>query len=444
MTPLNMRFRLWLGALPTPRLLLLGYLLYMLAGWALLSIPVMQETAVSALDALFTAVSAVSTTGLVTVDPGGSFSLGGEIVILALIQLGGIGYMTAGSILALALRRRLSLAQHHALVGGFGLPTDFRLKRFIAELAVFTLAAEAAGAALLWPMFASAGVANAGWSAVFHSVSAFCTAGFSLFPNSLENFRDDVGVNLVVGVLSYLGAIGFLVFADLWDTATLRRRALGYSTRVVLVATPLLSILGAVLIYCVEPGVASLTGGERALAAFFQSMTAVTTVGFNTVPIGALSQAAVVLMYVLMMFGASPAGTGGGLKSTTMATLVGLLVSTLRGRSDVRLLGRMIGPDRIQIAAASVTFYILALFVAVFALLLTQQADLEVLAFEAVSALGTVGLSMGVTGSLTATGKIVIILLMFMGRVGVLTFGLALVASQTRGARRADLDEIAF
>ncbi|MEZ5937850.1 MAG: potassium transporter TrkG [Hyphomonadaceae bacterium] len=444
MSKISKRLRLWLGRLSTPRLLFLGYFTYMALGWCVLASPLVHEQAVSMLDALFIAVSAVSTTGLVTVDPGSSFNLAGEIVILVLIQLGGIGYMTAGSILALALRRRLSLAQHHALVGGFGLPDGFSIKRFLAELTVFTLAAEALGAAALWWSFAHAGIDNAPWLAIFHSVSAFCTAGFSLFPNSLENFRGDTGVNLTVAALSYLGAIGFLVFADIWDTTTGKRNAIGFSTRVVLIATPLLSIVGAIAIFFVEPSVRLFPFGERAMAAFFQSMTAVTTVGFNTVPIGPLAAVTVLAMYVLMMFGASPAGTGGGLKSTTLATLVGLLGSTLRGRSDVRLFGRMIAPERIQLASAAVTFYVLALFASVFTLLLTQESRLDVVVFEAVSALGTVGLSMGATSDLTATGKVVIILLMFMGRVGVLTFGLALVAGRPSGGRRADLDEIAY
>ena len=437
--------RFWLGTLSTPRLLLLGYGVYMLAGWALLALPLAQSEPVRLIDSLFIAVSAVSTTGLVSIDPGGSFNLFGEIVLLALIQAGGLGYMTLGSIAALALKRRLSLAQQHAALGAFGLPADFDLRRFLKEIGAFVLCVEAVGAVLLWILFARAGVENALWNGIFHSVSAFCTAGFSLFANSLEDFRGDVGVNLVVAALAYLGAIGFLVFADIWENVRGRRRALGFVSRVILVTTVAFSAFGALLLAVFEPTIASLPAGERALAAFFQAMTATTTVGFNTLPMGPLAVGSVMILYLLMMFGASPAGTGGGLKSTTLATLFALVVATLKGQTRVQLLGHTVPPDRIQLAAASISFYVLVLFVAVFALAGFEKAPLEALAFEAISAIGTVGLSTGVTGGLSDPGKATIIALMFMGRVGVLTFGLALAANVRRGpGERAGPDDLIY
>ncbi|MFW2343040.1 TrkH family potassium uptake protein [Brevundimonas sp.] len=437
--------RLWLGTLSTPRLLLLGYGAYMLAGWLLLALPIAHSEPVRLIDSLFIAVSAVSTTGLVSIDPGGSFNLFGEIVILALIQAGGLGYMTLGSIAALALKRRLSLAQQHAAIGAFGLPVDFDLRRFLREIGGFVLCVEAVGAVILWILFARAGVENALWAGIFHSVSAFCTAGFSLFANSLEDFRADTAVNLVVALLAYLGAIGFLVFADIWENLRGRRQALGFVSRVILVTTLAFSAFGTLLLYVFEPTIAALSGGERALAAFFQAMTATTTVGFNTVPMGPLAVGSVMVMYLLMMFGASPAGTGGGLKSTTLATLVALVVATLRGQTRVRVLGHAVPPDRIQLAAASISFYVLVLFVAVFGLAWVEAAPLEALAFEAISAIGTVGLSTGVTGGLTDPGKATIIALMFMGRVGVLTFGLALAANVRRGpGERARPDDLIY
>lgn len=437
--------RFWLGTLSTPRLLLLGYGAYMLAGWALLALPLAHSEPVRLIDSLFIAVSAVSTTGLVSIDPGSSFNLFGEIVILALIQAGGLGYMTLGSIAALALKRRLSLAQQHAALGAFGLPADFDLRRFLREIGGFVLCVEAVGAILLWILFARAGVENPLWNGIFHSVSAFCTAGFSLFANSLEDFRADTAVNLVVAVLACLGAIGFLVFADVWENIRGRRQALGFVSRVILVTTLAFSAFGTLLLYFVEPTIAALSGGERLLAAFFQAMTATTTVGFNTVPMGPLAVGSVMILYLLMMFGASPAGTGGGLKSTTLATLVALVVATLRGQTRVRVLGHAVPSDRIQLAAASISFYVLVLFVAVFGLAWFEDAPLEALAFEAISAIGTVGLSTGVTGGLTDFGKATIIALMFMGRVGVLTFGLALAANVRRGpGERAGPDDLIY
>lgn len=440
MTTLYKRFRLWLGGLPTPRLLLVGYLFYMLVGWGLLGLPWLQSADLATIDSLFIAVSAVSTTGLVTVDPGSSFNLGGEIVILILIQLGGLGYMTVGSIIAVALRHRLTLAQSHAVIGGFSLPEGFNARRFVVELAAFTLIVELVGAILLWIQFAAAGVDASFWTALFHSVSAFCTAGFSLFPDSLERFRDHAGINFTVATLAYLGAIGFLVFADLWDNFTRRRKGLAFSTRVILVTTLAFSVFGTILLMVFEPNIASLPPGERALTAFFQTMTAATTVGFNTIPIGSLAPATLLLVYLLMIFGASPAGTGGGLKSTSLATMIGLIASTLRGRREVRVLGHTLSPERVQIASASVMFYLLTLLAAIFVLLQVETEPFEVLAFEAISALGTVGLSAGATGSLETSGKLVIIVLMFIGRVGILSFGLAIISRNAAGRRPVESD----
>lgn len=444
MTTFLKRFRLWLGGLPTPRLLLVGYLTYMLVGWALLSLPWLQSTTLSLIDTLFIAASAVSTTGLVTVDPGQSFNLGGELVILILIQLGGLGYMTVGSIIAVTLRQRLSLAQSHALIGGFNLPVGFNLRRFVVELAAFTFAAELIGALILWIQFAGAGVERPIWNAIFHSVSAFCTAGFSLFPDSLERFRADVGVNFTIAALAYLGAIGFLVFSDLWENLTRQRKGLAFSTRVILVTTFAFSVFGTVLLMIFEPGIAALPADERTLAAFFQAMTSTTTVGFNTIPISALAPATILLAYLLMMFGASPAGTGGGLKSTTLATMLGLIICTLRGSREVNLFGHPLPSERIQIASATVMFYLLTLLVSIFILLLLETAPFQVLAFEAISALGTVGLSAGATGVLGTSGKLVIIALMFIGRVGILSFGLAIISRGRNGARRLDDSELTY
>jgi trk system potassium uptake protein TrkH len=174
-----------------------------------------------------------------------------------------------------------------------------------------------------------------------------------------------------------------------------------------------------------EPSIQALPNWERLLASFFQVMTAGTTVGFNTIPIGALSASIIMFLYMLMIFGASPSGTGGGLKSTTLAALIGLMRSVLKGRDKIRYQKREISADRLQLATAAFTFYMGVLFLAMILLLSTEEAALEIILFEAISALGTVGLSMGLTGDLTNLGKLIIIVLMFMGRVGILTFGIA-------------------
>lgn len=424
------------------QLLLAGYLFYMFAGWGLLSLPIAQATPVSALDNLFIASSAVSTTGLVSVDPGSSYSPFGQVVILLLIQLGGIGYMTFGSFLVLSLSHRWTRFRETVTRAAFPLPSDFDAAQFIRRVVYFTLCVETLGALLLWPMFASAGVNNPLWAAVFHSVSAFCTAGFSLFPNSFEDFTGHAGIVLTISVLSYLGAIGFIVMTTVYDRLTRKRDSLGFTSTVILSITAKFAVIGTLVLFVVEPSIASLDPAERLLAAFFQVMTASTTVGFNTVPIGDLGFAVLMIMFVLMIFGASPSGTGGGLKSTTLAALVGLMRSVLKRREKITYMGREISEDRVHQAAVGFAFYFLVLGIALFLLFLTEAgAPFEHVAFEAISALGTVGLSMGLTGDLTALGKVLVILLMLIGRVGILTFGLAIVARDRKSddARDSEL-----
>jgi trk system potassium uptake protein TrkH len=432
-------FRLaWLRADPS-RLLLFGYVSYMLAGW---SLPAAQAQPLAAIDALFIAASAVSTSGLVTVDPGASFTPVGEALLLLLFQAGGVGYMTLSSVAVLAIERRLSPARSRVLEASFSVPSDTRPGAFVVGVVVYTLLCEAAGALALWPMFAAAGVENPLWSAVFHAVSAFCTAGFSLNATGLEAFRDHAGVNIVISALSLAGGLGFLVALDLWRNLTGSRRALAFTTRVILRVTAAFLIGGTVLLMVVEPSFAALEAQDRLKAAFFQTMSATTTVGFNTTPIGALSDASVLLLLALMLFGASPSGTGGGLKSTSFAALVGLVRATLRRRDEITFAGRAIAPERVRIAAASLAYTLGLLLVASFLLALAQpDMPLKALLFEAVSAAGTVGLSLGVTGALGEIGKLIVIVLMIAGRVGVLSFGMAFVGRETRAedARDADL-----
>ena len=259
----------------------------------LLSLPPAQAVAgVSALDHLFIATSAVSTTGLATVSPPGTYSLFGELVILLLIQIGGIGYMTLGSFIVLSRGRKLTQSRQRMLASDFAMPKTFALDEFVKGVIVFTVVAEVVGAALLWALFANAGVPNAAYQAVFHSVSAFCTAGFSLFDTSLEAFAGNVGVNAVVSALALLGAVGFIVAVDAWRVAMGRQKHLTFTSRIILRLTLLLVVGGTALLFLTEQGALTDEPAQRLLQSFFQAMTAMSTVGFNTVPIGAFSQGA--------------------------------------------------------------------------------------------------------------------------------------------------------
>ncbi|MGR3467159.1 MAG: TrkH family potassium uptake protein [Shimia sp.] len=409
------------------KVLLIGYVSYILLGWVLLNIPLMQQVPVGALDALFIATSAVSTTGLVTVDPGGSFTFAGELVILLLIQAGGLGYMTIGSFTVLSLQHRISNVREKTARAAFNLPEEISAPLFLRSVILFTLIVQSIGAVALYFLFRAEGVDNAVWSAIFHAISAFCTAGFSLNATSLEAFRDNAGVTLVVGALSIMGAMGFLIVVDGWRMIVGRARHLGFYSKVILRVTFWFILGGTVFFFVAEPTIRELPASERLLASFFQIMTATTTVGFNTHPIGALSLGVLLVLIFLMVFGASPAGTGGGLKSTTFAVLLGLVKSTLKGRDTVRLSKRRIPDDKLHVATAALSYYLGLLLVALVLLSLTEPGQtLDLLLFEAASAMGTVGLSMGITGDLSELGKVIVIILMTAGRVGILSFGIAL------------------
>lgn len=409
------------------RLVTLGYATYMLLGWALLCLPFAVVRDVPSLDNLFISVSAVSTTGLATVDPGASYSVFGQAVILLLIQLGGVGYMTLGSFVVLARKRPLSSLRQEISKSTFSLPQGLQIEDLIRHVVLFTIAIEIAGALLLYAVFVRAGVEGAAWQAIFHSVSAFCTAGFSLFPDNLERFRGDFYVNAIVAALSYLGAVGFIVIADLWGVICRWKESVTLTTKIILHVTLWLTVAGTLLVFLAEPSLAALDPAERLQAAFFQAMSAMTTVGFDTHAIGSMAHGPLFVLLILMICGASPSGTGGGIKSTSVSALAGLVGSTIRGEEVVRFRGRPIPEHRVRAATANFVLYLVLLAAGVLLLTLTEKQPFLDLAFECASAIGTVGLSMGITASLSVLGKVVVVLLMFLGRVGPLLASSALL-----------------
>ncbi len=408
------------------KIVAIGYLLYILMGWVVLNLPFMSDKGISALDHLFTATSALSTTGLTTVDVCSQYSLIGQMVILILIQIGGIGYMTFGSFVILSRSSEISTKRAEIGKTVFTLPESYRIDKFLRSVIGFTFIIEALGAIALYVIFDSAGTATPLWQAIFHSVSAFCTAGFSLLSNSFVDFADNFWLNLVIGSLSYLGAIGFIVCVDYWRKIRGKVTEVTLTSKIIIWSTVWLSIIGTLFILAFEPSLSGLPAEGKIMRAFFQTMTAITTVGFNTIDTGALSNATLLLVIMLMVIGASPSGTGGGLKSTTFSALFGIMKNALQGRHEVSFWGKKVPVVRLWSAVASMTFYTSALITGTYLLELTQTSDFAGNLFEAASALGTVGLSTGITGGLTALGKIIIILMMYCGRLGPITFGMAL------------------
>lgn len=410
--------------------LIRGYLLLTAAGFAVLSIPWFQTLSTPLIDNLFIAASAISTTGLVSVSVSDHYNFFGEFAVMALIQIGGLGYMTFGSLVLLIRRRPLSKFQEKLIRNDFGLPHSFHAADFIKMVLTFSLLVEALGAAGLYVAFKNQGISEPLWAAVFHSVSAFCTAGFSLFNNSFEGFRDHLAVNLIITALSFLGAVGFIVVVDLWNSWRDPKKELTLTSKIILGFSVLTIASGWGLLLVNEPTFQGAFAGKW-MPALFQSMTAMTTVGFNTVPIAELSHGSQYLLTILMIIGASPAGTGGGIKSTTVVAVLAETFATLRGKRVVTFFGRVIPDYRLQQASASFNFYILLLTAGIYGLTMTEgKTFIFDLIFEATSAIGTVGLSTGITGSLSFLGKWIVIALMMLGRIGPLSMGLAIFYSR--------------
>jgi trk system potassium uptake protein TrkH len=408
-------------------LILLGFSLLILTGAMFLSLPfsVAPGNVIRFIDALFTATSAVCVTGLIVVDTGTFFSVWGQIVILVLIQFGGLGYMTVATLLALALRRRIEYRDRLAIRDSFSLDVPGGAVRFVLDVLRYVLFVEGTGALLLFTAFVQHfPTQRALFAAIFHAVSAFCNAGFSVFSTNLEKFVLNPLVNLTVIGLIVTGGIGFAVIREIIE----HRHISTLHARVVLRTTLSLIFLGTLVILLLEyqnpKTLGPLPGWGKVMAALFQAVTP-RTAGFNTVPTSSLYPASALFVMFLMFVGASPGGTGGGVKTTTLALLLALVRSVLKGQEDVSLLHRRVA--RVVVRRSLVIFFLALglVFFSSFALFATQKGDPLNFAFEAVSAFGTVGLSRGVTPSLSDFGKVVIIVTMFLGRVGIFT---ALVA----------------
>jgi trk system potassium uptake protein TrkH len=422
-------------------------------GTVLLSLPVAQAgEPVSLLDALFTSTSAVCVTGLTVVDTGTRFSPFGQAVVLALIQVGGLGLMTFAVFVGVLLGRKVAFTDRMVIQDSMHHTPKAGVRRLVRYVLTFTLAVEAAGAAFLWLRFRGQfPPGEAVWQSVFHSVSAFCNAGFGLLPDNLARYRGDLLVNLAITGLIVVGGLGFLVNMELWDGTRARlrgRRAplLSLHAKLALLVTAALLAVGTAGFLLLERDnvLRGLPLGERLLASWFQSVTP-RTAGFNTIDYGQVGSDTLFFTIFLMFVGASPGSTGGGIKTTTFGLLVALVIARWRGRGRAAVFRRTIPHavmDRaLLVALLAWAFVSLAIGLLVFTEtrgtpFAAAEPRFAALMFEAVSAFGTVGLSTGITPSLGAGSKLVLVALMFAGRVGPLTLVLAVGPRQERGRFR--------
>jgi trk system potassium uptake protein TrkH len=427
------------------RMLALSFLSLICVGTLLLSLPQATNDGRGAglLNALFTATSATCVTGLIVKDTPTYFSLLGQVVILCLIQLGGLGIMTFYSSLVVLIFQRLGLTDRRTMVELIEESRQVDIARLIRYVLLFTFLAEGLGAAILflrW-LFAFPNPVQALYFAVFHSVSAFCNAGFSLFSDSLIRFQLDTITNFCVMGLIVIGGLGFPVVNELINRRTISQpllttiRRLTVHARIVLSTTALLIISGAILFFFIEydNALAPLPLGGKLLASLFQSITA-RTAGFNTVNTSILKPVTILIWTILMFIGASPGGTGGGIKTSTVAVLFLAVRSRLRGAEEVYIAGRFIPKEIVYRATAITALGLSAVAGGLGLLLATQSHRFEFLLFEATSAFGTVGLSAGITPNLNFIGKLLIIFLMYIGRIGPLTLTLAMAAPHKRRA----------
>jgi trk system potassium uptake protein len=413
-----------------------------LLGTFLLSLPVSwaEGQQISLIDAFFTATSAVCVTGLIVVDTPNAFSIVGQLAVLLLIQAGGLGYMVITTLVGVALGKRLSLQERLTLQEALNIESREGLIRFTLAVFEMTLVFELAGALVLGLWWWGDMGPRAFYMGLFHAVSAFNNAGFALFSDNLLSFDGDLVVNLVISTLVIVGGLGFVVLRELLK---LRGRVkLSLHTRLVLTLTGVLIAGGAIAIYALERGnpgtLGQLPGGQAMLAAYFQSVTT-RTAGFNTINIGLAREPTLFLMMALMFIGASPGGTGGGVKTTTFGLTVAALWGTVRGRDEAVLFGRRIPAPLVARAFFISLIAFLALNVVAGLTLITESQRLLSVLFETTSAFGTVGLSTGLAGSplslaghFGTAGKLLMVAMMFMGRVGPLTLAVALARSHSR------------
>ena len=425
--------------LSTTQTIMLAFLLAILVGSVLLALPVSAAggRSVPYLDALFTATTSVCVTGLVTLPTAGTWSVFGQIVILLLIQAGGLGIVTVMAVVMLSLHRRLGLVDRMLIQDTFNLNTLSGLGHFLRNVLIGTFVVEGVGALLYMTVFVPEYGARGVWIAVFNAVSAFCNAGLDILgEDSLCPYVLNPTVCLTTCLLIILGGIGFFVWWDVLDVMKgFRRqkfkclRRLSLHSKIALSTTALLLAAGTLFFFLFEYAnprtMAAFSLPDKLMASFFQSVTT-RTAGFATVPQENLSDASSLVSLLLMLIGGSPTGTAGGIKTVSFTVLMASAFATVRGREDPVMFGRTISKPAVAKAVAVAAVSLMITFTAALLLeTLTRASFLDVL-YEAVSATATVGLTRGFTSTLASPGKLVLILTMFLGRVGPISLFIAL------------------
>lgn len=415
----------------------LSFLILILIGAILLTLPIASKSgkSIGFINALFTSASASCVTGLVVVNTTSYWSVFGKFVIILLIQMGGLGTMLVISLVSLILGRKIGLTERLLIKEGAGLYSYSGIVKLSKNIIIFSLVVEFIGASVLYIRLNQIYGAFTGLIySLFHSISAFCNAGFDIFGNSLVDFKGDLVINLSIAFLIIIGGLGYSVFYDIYKSRRFRKLAL--HSKVALTITAFLILFGTISFYLLENKEISMHGftqKEKILSSFFMSVTS-RTAGFNSLNIGLMKGSSVVLTILLMFIGASPASTGGGIKTTTFGVLVMSTFSVLRGDEEVSIFKKRI-PMEVILRSITIFFFAsgIVLFVSMVITLIEGEKFffLDIL-YETVSAFGTVGISRGITPFLSNFSKIILTFLMFIGRVGPTTVALGLLKRKNK------------
>lgn len=394
--------------------------------------------------ALFTSTSAVCVTGLAVLDTGSYWSLFGQFIILLLIQIGGLGVVTVTASVTLLSGRRISLMQRTTMQNAISAPKIGGIVRLTKFILKGTFLIELTGAVLLLPVFCRDYGIRGIWMSIFHSVSAFCNAGFDILGTSQNTFPSLVQyagnplVNIVIMLLIIIGGIGFLTWEDVC-TNKFQFRSYRLQSKIILVTTAILILLPSIFFFL--NSFRSLEMNERILASFFQAVTP-RTAGFNTVDIGKMSEVAQTFIIILMLIGGSPSSTAGGVKTTTIAVLILNAFATFRSKDTVSAFNRRIDNSVIRDASTLLVLYVLLFFTGGIAINMYEGLPLEECLYESASAVGTVGLTLGITPHLHVASQMILVALMYLGRVGGLTLIYAVFSSRNKGTARFPIENI--
>jgi trk system potassium uptake protein TrkH len=431
------------------RIIVLGFVALILFGSVLLVLPFASRNghSIPYLDALFTSASAACVTGLVVYDTYTQFTLFGQLVILLLIQIGGLGFMTIATLALMVARRKIGLTERRVLSEAISAFQLGGVVRLVKRILICTLISEGTGAVLLSIRFCSQfGFWRGAYYAIFHSVSAFCNAGFDLMGcyapySSFVPYQTDILINLTMMALIIAGGLGFVVWDDIFEK---RRQPLRYKlhTKIVLIVNAALIVAGTLIFLFAEYDntLAGLSGGQKLLVSLFQSVTP-RTAGFNTIDTGAMTGGGTALTIILMIIGASPGSTGGGLKTTTFTVFFLATVAYLRNTEDMNAFQRRLEKDALRRAYGVATIYSGLVAAGFIAIMLAQDTPFKDTLFESVSAISTVGLTTGLTRILNSFSKGVLILLMFAGRIGSLSLVTAFIEHLPRKANLRNPEE---